>query len=73
MAARMFSLSIPPAEVLHTLMGEVDGDVLHHEYYPLAKDRGFGLIVLRDFTAEAIIILYGCCILRISRGAPMQP
>lgn len=49
MAARMFSLSIPPDEVLHTLMGEVDGDVLHHEYYPLTEDSGFGFIVFERF------------------------
>ncbi|MEW9121704.1 MAG: hypothetical protein AB2421_03250 [Thermotaleaceae bacterium] len=49
MAVRFFDLSISPAEVLNTLIGEMDGDLLHHQYYPLSEDRGMGFTVFERF------------------------
>lgn len=45
MCIRMVSLSITPKELIELLIGEIDGDVIHHEYYEIGENIGFGNIV----------------------------
>lgn len=49
MAIRVLTLAIHPEELMELLAGEVDGDLMYHEYYELDHDRGFGNIVFEKF------------------------
>jgi hypothetical protein len=57
----MVSLSITPEELIELLVGEIDGDLIHHDYHEIQENMGFGNIVFekcytRTRHLEVIII-----------------
>lgn len=49
MGIRIVSLSITPKDVLELLMGEIEGDLVHHGDYNVGKKKSVGTIVLERF------------------------
>jgi len=49
MGIRIVSLSMAPKEILELLMGEIDGDLIHHTFHELKEGKGFGSLVFERF------------------------